>query len=303
MRVRRGFTLVELTVAMALALAVGGIVHGQLLRGRRLARAHAERVAMQENVRVAALVVAGELRALGYDEIGPQAAAALGSPVEFRSDLLALAPGAVTYLAGRGGGRVCGVVPGSPGELWIASSSWTGHRAPRLTDSLLAFVESDTATGADDAWIHLGIASVSAATCPGPEAAMALRVVPAAPLGPAVLSRITGGSPIRLAEVMQVRYYQSGGQSWLGMRSVSTGEVITPFAGPFADSSAGVRGLTLRYLDAAEGPTLVPPAVRAIEIALLGVTGQPIHGRDLSRALVDSLAITLRVAPRNTPRP
>lgn len=302
MRARGGFTLVELVVAMALALALGGIVHGQLLHGRRLARSQAERVAMQDNVRAAALVLAGELRGLGYDEIGPLAAAALGSPVALRSDLLAIAPGAVTYLAARGGGRVCGVVPGAPGELHVAASSWTGQRAPRSTDSLLAFVESDTATGGDDAWIHLGVASVSAAACSGGEAAIAVRVVPPAPLGPGVLSRITPGSPVRLAEVMQVRYYASGGQSWLGMRSVSTGEAITPFAGPLADSTLGVRGLTLRYLDAAGGVSAYPAAVRVVEIALVGVTSQPVHGRDLRRAFVDSLALTLRVALRNAPR-
>jgi prepilin-type N-terminal cleavage/methylation domain-containing protein len=299
----RGFTLVELLVALTLALAVGGVVHGQLLHGRRLARAQAERVAMQENVRVAALVLRGELGALGYDEIGPEASAALTAPAALRSDLLAIAPGAVTYLAGRGSGRVCGVVPGAPGQIRIPASSWTGLRAPRPTDSLLAFVESDAATGRDDAWVHLGIASVGSATCPTGEAATAIGVVPPVPFGPDVLSAITTGSPIQLAEVMQLRYYASAGKSWLGMRSVSTGEAITPVAGPLADSTARVRGLTLRYLDAGAKPASDPAAVRLIEIELLGVTDQPIHGRDLRRPLVDSLRLTLRVALRNAPRP
>jgi hypothetical protein len=87
------------------------------------------------------------------------------------------------------------------------------------------------------------------------------------------------------------------------MRSVSTGETITPVAGPLADSTVGVRGLTLRYFDAAATPTTDPAAVRLVEIELLGVTDQPIHGRDLRRPLVDSLGLTLRVALRNAPRP
>jgi hypothetical protein len=87
------------------------------------------------------------------------------------------------------------------------------------------------------------------------------------------------------------------------MRSVSTGEAITPVAGPLADSSAGVRGLTLVYRAAADGLTSDPAAVRAVEIALLGVTEQPIHARDLRRALVDSFALTTRVALRNALRP
>ncbi|HEX4814950.1 MAG TPA: prepilin-type N-terminal cleavage/methylation domain-containing protein [Nonomuraea sp.] len=296
---RHGFTLAELIVALALALAVAGLVHEQLLRSRRLARAQVERSAMQENTRAAALILSGELGALGYDAIGAEAAASLGAAAGQRSDLLALAPGAATYLAERGGGLVCGVVAGAPGEVWIASSSYTGLRAPRPTDSLLLFVESDPATGLDDAWIHFGVASTAAAACASGEPAMAVRVAPAAPLGADALLRVTAGSPVRLAEVMELRYYASGGKSWLGMRSVSTGEAITPVAGPFADSSGAVRGMTLRWLDGSDAPTSDPAAVRMVEVGLVGVTDQPIHGRDLRRALVDTLPLTLRVALRN----
>jgi hypothetical protein len=87
------------------------------------------------------------------------------------------------------------------------------------------------------------------------------------------------------------------------MRSVSAGEAITPVAGPLADSTAGARGLTLLYRDAAGAPTSDAAAVRAVDIALLGVTDQPIHGRDLRRALVDSFALSTSVALRNAPGP
>jgi prepilin-type N-terminal cleavage/methylation domain-containing protein len=301
MSARRGFTLVELTVALVLGLMVGGLVHRMLLHGQRLARAQAERMALQDNVRVAALVLAGELGVVGSDEITPEASAALGYPAAIRSDLLAIEPGAVTYLAGRGEGRVCGVAPGPSPAIVIAA--WESPRAPRATDSLLVFAESDPATGSDDAWIHLGIVSAGAGSCPDGQAGIALGVAPPAALDPAALARVTPGSPARLAEVMQMRYYRSGGKSWFGMRSVSTGEVITPVAGPLADSSAGVRGLTLVYRSAADAPISDPAAVRAVEIALLGVTDQPVHGRDLRRPLVDSFALTTRVALRNALRP
>jgi len=300
---RRGFTLVELAVALVLGLMVGGLVHQALLHGQRLARAQAERMALTENVRVTALVLAGDLGGLGHDEITPEASAALGYPAAIRSDLLVIEPGAVTYLAGRGEGRVCGVVPGPPPEIVLAESSWRSLRAPRATDSLLVFLESDPATGSDDAWIHLGIVSAGAGSCPGGQAGIAVRVAAPPPLNPAVPARVTPGAPARLAEVMQMRYYRSGGKSWFGMRSVSTGEAITPVAGPLADSSAGVRGLTLIYRDAADAPTGDPAAVRAVEMVLVGVTDQPVHGRDLRRPLVDSFALTTRVALRNALRP
>jgi prepilin-type N-terminal cleavage/methylation domain-containing protein len=300
---RRGFTLVELAVALVLGLLVGGLVHRMLLHGQRLARAQTERMALQENVRVAALVLVGELGGIGSDEITPEAAAALGYPAAARSDLLAIEPGAVTYLARRGAGRVCGVAPGPPPEIIIAESSWESLRAPRATDSLLVFAESDPATGSDDAWIHLGIVSVGAGSCPGGQLGIAVGVAAPAALDPAALARVTPGSPARLAEVMQMRYYRSGGKSWFGMRSVSTGEAITPVAGPLADSTASVRGLTLVYRDATDALTSDPAAVRAVEIALVGVTDQPVHGRDPRRPLVDSFALRTRVALRNALRP
>ena len=289
-------------VALVLGLMVGGLAHRMLLHGRRLARAQAERMALQENVRVTALVLAGELGGVGSDEITPEASAALGYPAAVRSDLMVIDPGAVTYLAGRGAGRVCGVAPGPLPEIMIAESSWELLRAPRATDSLLVFAESDPATGADDAWLHLGIVSAGAGTCPGGEAGIAVRVAAPAALDPQALARLTPGSPARLAEVMQMRYYQSGGKSWFGMRSVSAGEAITPVSGPLADSSAGVRGLTLVYRDAADAPTSDPAAVRAVEIALVGVTDQPVYGRT-PRPLVDTFALTTRVALRNALRP
>ena len=303
MRSRGGFTLIELLIGLTLGLMVGGLVSRQLLVSRRLVRAQTERVAMQENVRVAALVLAGELGGIGYDEVTPSAAAVLGLPVAVRSDLLAIAPGAVTYLAGRGSGHVCAVVPGPLSTIVVEQSSWASLRAPRATDSLLVFVEGDPASGADDAWIHLGVLSAAGTACPDGAPATEIRIGVPAPLGLGALAGITRGSPVRLVEVMQLRYYASGGQSWFGLRSVSAGEAITPVAGPLADSTGGVRGLTLRYRDAADGVTSDPAAVRTIEIALLGVTDQPIHGPDARLAQVDTFALTLRVAPRNVPRP
>ena len=300
---RRGFTLVELMVALVLGTMVAGLIHRQLLHGRRLARAQLERTALQDNVRVAALLLAGELAPLGYDEVTPEAAAAMGAAVELRSDLRTLGPGAVTYLALRGAGHVCGAAPAPTAEIVIASHLWRAHRAPRSTDSLLVLVENDPATNADDAWIHLGVLSSVASSCPSGEAGVVIRVGVPASLAPEVLERITAGSPARLAEVMQIRHYASGGKSWLGMRSVSTGEAITPVAGPLADSTATVRGLTLRYLDARGAPTSEPSAVRAVEAELIGVTDQPIQGRDMRRALIDSFALTTRVTLRNAPRP
>ena len=302
MTARRGFTLVELTVALGLGLVVAGLVQRQLLLGRRLARAQAERMALQDNVRAAALVLAAELGSLGRDEITPEASAAVGYPAGLRSDLLAVAASAATYLAARGEGWVCRVAPGAPDEIVVAALSWRALRVPRATDSLLVFAEGDPALSTDDAWLRFAVVSAGPSSCPDGGAGLAMRVAAPAGLSPGALLRITPGAPARLAEVMEARSYRSGGRTWLGLRSVSTGEAITPVAGPLADSTAGVRGLTLWYRDAFDALTTDPSAVRAVEIVLTGVTDQPVYGRDLRQPVVDTFTITTRVLLRGGAR-
>ena len=299
MRSRRGLTLAELVLALGLSLIVGGLVHRQLLQGRRVARASAERAALQENVRSAILVLAAELGPLGRDRITPEASAILGLPAEGRSDLLAIAPGAVTYRAVRGSGVACQVSGAAAPEVLLPVWSWAALRAPRASDSLVVFVEGNPATASDDSWLHLAVTSAAAGLCPGGAPALAIRTAAPPGFAAGALGAVLPGAPVRLVEVMQARYYPSGGKSWLGLRSVSTGEAITPLAGPLADSTATVRGLTLRYSDGAGAATSDPAAVRTVEVGVLGVSDQPIHRPGLPRPAVDSFALTARIALRN----
>ena len=301
MNARRGFTLIEVVVALVLATLVGGLVHRVLLRSQRLSGAQAERMALQDNVRTAALILAGELSPLGFDEITPEAAAALGMPPRRGSDLISTAEGAVRYLGGRGGGYLCAVVAGAPGRIVAAAVTWRSFRAPRAGDSLLVFAESDSATASDDAWLHLGVAAAGRDACPDGRDGLAIEVGLPPYAAPVVLDRVVAGAPVRLAETMEMRYYRSERGWWLGMRSVATGEVITPVAGPLADSTAGSRGLTLRYRGGSDEPVADPAVVRAIEVSLVGVTDRPVYGRSALRPLVDSLALSTRVALRNAP--
>jgi hypothetical protein len=111
------------------------------------------------------------------------------------------------------------------------------------------------------------------------------------------------GGPVRLFEVMELRYYRAEGKSWLGMRSVSRGEVIQPVVGPLADSSAALRGFTLAYLDRSDAPTALMTEVRSILVALLGVTAQPVRSGNAGHLAADSFAFATRVTLRNTLRP
>jgi hypothetical protein len=78
-------------------------------------------------------------------------------------------------------------------------------------------------------------------------------------------------APVIAFEIMQVRSYTQASETWLGVRSVASGEVIQPLLGPL-DAS----GLELSYLDAQETPTSVPAEVRVILATLPLLSDHPV---------------------------
>ena len=213
MSARRGFTLVELAVALVLGLLVGGHRPPDAAPGPA-PRPGAVRAAGPERERARGGAGAGG-RA-GRHRVRRDHSRSLGRP-RLRGSRPERSPRRrarrrhLSRRAGRGI-RVRCRFPARRLEIVVAESSWESPRAPRATDSLLVFAESDPATGSDDAWIHLGIVSVGAGSCPGGAAGVAVQVAVPAPLDPAALARVTSGSPARLAEVMQMRYYRVGRQ-------------------------------------------------------------------------------------------
>ena len=94
MRHSRGFTLVELLVAMVIMLIVTGSIYTLLNTTQRVSRAQAERVDLQSNVRTGAIVVPNELR-----EINNVEGALIGGP---QVDILSATPTTLRYRAMRG---------------------------------------------------------------------------------------------------------------------------------------------------------------------------------------------------------
>jgi prepilin-type N-terminal cleavage/methylation domain-containing protein len=250
-RHQQGFTLVELVVSMLMGLIVGGAVYHTLMVTQRLSRAHAQQVSVQSSVRSAALVLANEFRPLG---------AGLGLSGG-QTDLVSIAPAAVSYRAERGFGVLC--QPASAGRIRISQVSFSGHRDPQAgRDSVSVFIEGDPASSADDAWLPVAITAVGAGSCAGGGgAAIDLTVSPVT-----ALEGLPSGTPVRIHELMELRLYQSEGRSWLGMRSVSSNESIQPLAGPMRTGD----GVQLEYLGAAGLPTGVRSDVRGIRFTLHG---------------------------------
>ncbi|MEO7986801.1 MAG: prepilin-type N-terminal cleavage/methylation domain-containing protein [Gemmatimonadales bacterium] len=295
---RRGFTLVEMLVALVLVTAVVGVTYALLVQNQRVSRAQIEHAGLQDNVRTGALVVANELREIGYDSIPVSSGLAVSPSVS--PDLLVMLSGRLEYKAMRGIGFTCTAPTAS--ELRLQRTTVLGARQPQAGDSVTAHVESDSATATDDAWVHAVITSVGNGVCAGGSPAVSLQVAYSGAVGALAPAKMSVGGPVRYFEVMELRYYKSGGKSWLGSRSVSAGGVIEPMLGPLADSTAGVRGLTFTYLDRNGAPAVLPNDVREIAWTLKGVTGGAVRNAGTAALAVDSLALSTSVALRNTLR-
>ena len=275
-RSRPGFTLPEIMLALVVTLMVMGSIYKLLLTTQRATRAQADRVVLQSNVRAGSLIVMNELGELGT--------VPGGTPEQ--NDIVAMGAAAVTYRAMRGTGLICEAAEGS--VVRLAQATFSGHRNPQpARDEAYVLVPGDPATGTKDTWLPLKILSVaSTLACPagqGPGITLTLSGNPPAEL-------LAPGTPVRFVELMELRLYRADDNSWLGIRSVATGEAIQPLVGPLAAS----EGFALEYLDAFGAPTLDRTSISTILVTLRGL----LPGAE--RSGIGEELIT-RVALRNSP--
>jgi prepilin-type N-terminal cleavage/methylation domain-containing protein len=249
---RRGFTLVEIMLALTVTLIVTGAAYNLLLNTQRLTRAQAARVALQSAVRAGALIVANELSELNTVAGGSTS----------QNDVLALGAHSVTYRAMRGIGFIC--QSAGPAVIRLARSSFSGHRDPQAgRDEAFVFVPGDSSAGTEDAWVAVKIAVVATTTaCPGAIGAGITLTLAAGPSG----LLLEQGTPVRLVEPMELRLYQADNSWWLGARSVNTGETIQPLVGPLATD-----GFQLEYLDGQGDPTTERTGVRSIRVTVRAI--------------------------------
>ncbi len=283
---QRGFTLVELMIALILMTLVGTVIFKLLNSTQRVSTAQTERMILQSSIRTGALVVPSELRELSTS-VGGQ------------TDLVDIAPDSITYRAARGVGFTCAV---TATQIKILNTTVLPFSALRAIspgrDSLLLYVERDPATAADDAWVRLPISSLATTTC-GTEPAIAVNMPDFInDLPDSQLVSVVVGGPVRTEEVMRLKSYAAGGQQWLGAASLSGGDAVQPILGPITPA-----GLLLEYFTGDGTVTTTLSAVRVIRIRVIGLTERAVAQGGISGAnviLQDTLVT--RVLLRNSPR-
>jgi prepilin-type N-terminal cleavage/methylation domain-containing protein len=316
MTTRRGFTLVELMIGMILLLAVAAVTYQLLVNTQRVSRSQNQHIGMQDNARSGSLIVANELREVGYDQITATALPLLqvrfpGSTLVAgtNSDLRAIGPDSIIYRAPRGLGYTCQLSAGTNDVVVINNPNdvrqWQGLRTLTTTDSLMLYIENDKTTSTDDMWLTVGLTTAPVAqNCPDGTAGIRYRIgIPAGLLitSATAFGNMFVGGPVRAFELMQMRSYTSGGKVWLGMRSrpLTVGTTLEPVLGPLSGTATGLQ---FTYRDATNAITTVANNVRSIQVSLQSASDEVV--RTTGRyAKVDSLTMTTRVALRNALRP
>jgi len=262
-RARRGITLVELVVAMA----VGGIVLALLaaisVSQQRLHADVAARLGLAEQLQQAATLLPVELRMIAID--AGDLREARDTAVEFRSTIASAV--------------VCDTIAGgvvlAPAEG--RDSTYAGFMTSiNAGDTAWMLSALDSA----DQWSSYAIASAArvaggACNTAGPKLSaleqlvsrVGLHLTPQPPLAPSL------GAVVRVTRPSRYSLYRGGDGRWyLGARewnaATSQFNTIQPVSGPF--SSAAAHGLEFRYFDSS-GAQLARPVANTRDVALIRV--------------------------------
>jgi prepilin-type N-terminal cleavage/methylation domain-containing protein len=279
---RRGFTLVEVLLALIIMGVVTGAIYRLLNTNQRLALAQAEQVSLQSNVRTGSLIVPSELRELNTWQGG-------GAD---RNDVIVAQPNNVTYRAGRGLGFLCQGAAINATQLVLAQSNWTGLRPPDAArDDLHLFIDGDPYDDNDDGWSQLNLTGAASGNACGGALSWALTV-------PAIPADVPTNTPVRLFEVMQLQLYaDAAGEWWLGAQSVLDAAPV-PILGPLT-----ANGFQLQYLDSTGVATADLTAINSVRLTVRGLTDAPVRAGGQAQVARAQEALVTQVLLRNSVRP
>ena len=292
---RRGFSLIELMIALVLLGLVSTAVYKVLVNNQRVYLAQTQTIDLQQNIRAGAAILPAEFRELDAAD----------------GDITGMGPDSIRMRAMRQLSFVCAtpVLGGGIGQISLAirpTQIYGNRQTFKQGDSILVYWEGDPTSRADDQWLPAQLqkdadpgfcADSNVATNP----ALLLTLQPQW-INNATLNRagaILNGAPVRGFDKVTYRSYQAADGNWyLGQRNPAQGGTMQPVLGPLT----GANGVTFSYYDTAGAVTAVPTQVAQIEIVLRARTASPIRsgGTGVQTYKVDSLVT--RVALRNNPR-
>ena len=294
---RRGFTMIELLVALVLLGIVSTAIYRVLVNNQRLYMAQTQRIDLSQNIRAANTILSAEFRELDALD----------------GDIIAIGPDSISIRGMRWLSFICvppalnGVNAGNQMIIrgrQVGDPMFFGSRyINEATDSLLIYLDGNQASRQDDYFVPARIAAT-----PGNQQCPAVGAIPAQPgtrivfdgnflFGTNVAGAITTGAPVRGFERVKYRIYQPAGDSLWYVGFQPAGQTIQPLIGPVL-----ANGLTFQYFNAAGAVTAVRTQIARIDVTVRGRTQSQVRtgGQAPRRAIVDS--ITFSVALRNNRR-
>jgi len=297
-RARRGFTMVELLVALVLLGLVSAALYRVLVNNQRLYMAQTQRIDLSQNIRAAANILPSELREIDASE----------------GDIIAMSPTRLEIRAMRWIGFAC-VAPvlggalnpvtmvirgGAPGQ-----PLFFGARGINIaTDTMLIYYDGDPTSRNDDYWARGTFTGVApaAVNCPDPTA-------PPQPgqlvtfnlnllgLGINAAGAIPVGAPVRGYEHVIYQLYEPAGDTSFYIGFQPAGGTMQPLVGPVL-----TNGLTFQYYAADGSVTAVKNQVARVDITVRARTTSAIRGGGQAPAATVVDSISTSVALRNNRR-
>ena len=287
---RRGFTLVELLVAIVLLGIVSTALYKVMLNNQRSFTAQTQRIELQQNIRAAVTILPAEFRELDAAD----------------GDITAMSATSITIRAMRQLAFICAapVLPNATLTFTVRQTPFYGNRQTfAANDSIFIFYEGNAGTRADDRWIlsrvtvnPTSLNCTDAGTRPG--YLVTAVPAPAWPVGLNVANAITAGAPVRGVATVTYSLWQSPSDNQYYLAQTAAGST-QPLVGPLT----GAAGLAFAYYDST-GTTITatPTVVRMIEIRVRGRTTQAIRQANEGTLAYKTDSVIARVALRNNPR-
>jgi len=292
-RGRRGFTMIELLVAIVLLGIVSAALYRVLVNNQRLYMAQTQRIDLSQNIRAAGTILPAEFRELDASEGDITAMSATSISIRAMRWL-----GFACNLPGLGGALnavsvvVRGGAPGQP--LFFGARGIDNNK-----DSVLIYYDGNVNSRADDFWATGSITALpNGQNCTdGTNGQRLLLNINLLGLGPNVAGAIPLGAPVRGFErVIYGLYNPPGDTSWyVGFQPA--GQAMQPLIGPVL-----TNGLTFQYFDVNGNATVVRSQVARIDITVRARTTGAVRagGQAAAATIVDSIVTS--VALRNNRR-
>jgi prepilin-type N-terminal cleavage/methylation domain-containing protein len=294
---RRGFTLIELMVALVLLGIVSTAVYKILVNNQRIYLAQTQTIDLQQNIRAAAAILPAEFRELDAADGDIKAMTATSLRIRAMRELAFVCADPVL---GGGLGQITLTVRQTP----IFGTRQTFSRG----DSILVYWEGNPTTRTDDQWLPAQLQAdatpgVCADTLGANNPAWLLSLQPQWINDPTLnrAGAITRGAPVRGFDKIAYELYQAPAPDtnwYLGQRNPASGGTIQPMIGPLI----GPNGVTFSYYDSVGAVTADSSKVAQIGFVLRARTASPIRsaGTGVQDYKVDS--VVSWVALRNNPR-